>query len=89
MEETKIVAIPAEYTKVIKERHQAILRAAKALTEAQKEFGIYVRIKREELGIPYDTTELRWLMTEDATKFFSGDATIPMDFSKPVRGPGE
>lgn len=89
MEETKIVAIPDENTSVIKARHQAILRAAKALTEAQRFFGTYIRGLREELGIPNDNAEVRWLMTEDATKFFSADANIEMDFTKPVRGPGE
>lgn len=89
MEETKIVAIPDENTSVIKAKHQAILRAAKALTEAQRFFGTYVRGLRDELGIPADNAEVRWLMTEDATRFFSADANVERDFTKPVDGPEE
>lgn len=87
--DSTIIEIGSDDAKYIKQLHQDMLRAAKALTEAQASLRGYVVDLRGQLAVPADTAEVRWLMTEDATKFFSVDATLPQDFTKPVRGPGE
>lgn len=85
----EIIEISKDDTKFVKQLHQDMLRAAKSLTEAQSSLRSYVITLRRSLEVPADSAETRWLLTEDASKFYEVDATQPLDFTKPIPGPGE